>query len=150
MKAVIQRVSGAKLSVDNAVCASIGRGLAVYVGIEQTDTEADVIAMCKKISAMRIFSDDAGKLNLSVADIGGEMLLISNFTLCADISHGNRPSFTCAMRPAVAASQMFDYCVDVMRDLMRTAGLPNNVACGVFGADMTIEQTNDGPITIVY
>lgn len=150
MKAVIQRVSGAKLSVDNKVCAEIGRGLAVYVGIEQSDTEADVVAMCKKIAAMRIFSDAAGKLNLSVVDIGGEVLLISNFTLCADISHGNRPSFTGAMRPAVAASQTFDYCVDVMRDLMRAAGLPNNVASGVFGADMTIEQTNDGPITIVY
>ena len=150
MKAVIQRVNEAALSVDGQQKASIGRGLVVYVGIEQTDTEPDVIAMCKKISAMRIFSDDAGKMNLSVADIGGEVLMVSNFTLCADISHGNRPSFSFAMRPAVQASLMFDYCVNVMRDLMRTAGLPDNVQSGVFGADMRIDQSNDGPVTIIY
>ena len=150
MKAVIQRVNEAALSVDGDVKASIGRGLVVYVGIEQTDTEADVIAMCKKISAMRIFSDDAGKMNLSVVDIGGEILLVSNFTLCADISHGNRPSFSFAMRPATQASIMFDYCVNVMRDTLREFKLSDNVKCGIFGADMRIDQSNDGPVTIVY
>lgn len=150
MKAVIQRVNEAALSVDGKTVASIGRGLVVYVGIEQTDTEADVIAMCKKIALMRIFSDDAGKMNLSVTDIGGEILLVSNFTLCADISHGNRPSFSFAMRPATAASLMFDYCVNVMRDLLREFGLSDNVKCGIFGADMRIDQSNDGPVTIIY
>lgn len=150
MKAVIQRVSNAKLSVGGEEIAAIGRGLVVYVGIEQSDAEADVIAMCKKIAAMRIFSDDAGKMNLSVSDIGGEVLLVSNFTLCADISHGNRPSFTGAMRPATSASLMFDYCVDVMRDLMRAACGGDRVKSGVFGADMLIEQANDGPVTIIY
>lgn len=150
MKAVIQRVSSASLSVDGEQIAAIGRGLVVYVGIEQPDVEADVIAMCKKISAMRIFSDDAGKMNLSVCDIGGEILLVSNFTLCADISHGNRPSFSLAMRPAIQASQMFDYCVNVMRDLLRASGLSDNVKCGIFGADMLIDQANDGPVTIIY
>lgn len=150
MKAVIQRVNGAELSVDGESKAIIGRGLVVYVGIEQPDTEADVIALCKKVSAMRIFSDDAGKMNLSVADIRGEILLVSNFTLCADISHGNRPSFSAAMRPVMQASVMFDYCVEVMRDLMRAAGLADNVKCGIFGADMRIDQSNDGPVTIIY
>lgn len=138
------------MSVDGEQIAAIGRGLVVYVGIEQPDVEADVIAMCKKISAMRIFSDDAGKMNLSVCDIGGEILLVSNFTLCADISHGNRPSFSLAMRPAIQASQMFDYCVNVMRDLLRASGLSDNVKCGIFGADMLIDQANDGPVTIIY
>ena len=150
MKAVIQRVKGATLSVEDNVVAQIGRGLVVYVGVEQTDVEADAVAMCKKISMMRIFSDDAGKMNLSVIDIGGEILMVSNFTLCADISHGNRPSFSLAMRPAVQAKSMFDYCVDVMRDLLRAAGLSDNVKSGVFGADMLIDQANDGPVTIIY
>ena len=150
MKAVIQRVNEAALSVDGEQVAAIGRGLVVYVGVEQTDAEPDVIAMCKKISAMRIFSDDAGKMNLSVCDIGGEVLMVSNFTLCADISHGNRPSFSFAMRPAIQASQMFDYCVNVMRDLLREIGLSDNVKCGIFGADMRIDQSNDGPVTIIY
>lgn len=150
MKAVIQRVDGAELAIDGESVAKIARGLVVYVGIEQTDTEADVIAMCKKVSAMRIFSDDAGKMNLSVGDIGGEVLLVSNFTLCADISHGNRPSFTNAMRPAIQASEMFDYCVNVMRDLFRDLGGSDKVKSGVFGADMTISQVNIGPVTIIY
>ncbi|MDE7164150.1 MAG: D-tyrosyl-tRNA(Tyr) deacylase [Clostridiales bacterium] len=150
MKAVIQRVNEATLSVDGDIKAAIGRGLVVYVGIEQPDTEADIVAMCKKISAMRIFSDDAGKMNLSVADVRGEILLVSNFTLCADISHGNRPSFSFAMRPALQASLMFEYCVNVMRDLLREHGLSDNVKSGIFGADMRIDQSNDGPVTIIY
>ncbi len=150
MKAVIQRVENAALSVDGERVAAIGLGLTAYVGIEQTDTEADVVAFCKKLIAMRIFSDGDGKMNLSVVDVGGEIMLISNFTLCADISHGNRPSFIGAMRPPLAASAMFDHCVDVARDLMREHGGADRVKCGVFGADMKIAQTNDGPITIVY
>lgn len=150
MRAVIQRVGGATLGVDGERVASIGRGLVAYIGIEQNDSEADIIAACKKITSMRIFSDDAGKMNLSVVDIGGEILVVPNFTLCADISHGNRPSFTGAMRPAVSASLMFDYCVNVFGDLMRAEEIPNGVRCGVFGADMTIDQTNCGPVTIIY
>ncbi len=150
MKAVIQRVENAALSVDGECVAAVGLGLTAYVGIEQTDTEADIVAFCKKLVAMRIFSDDEGKMNLSVVDVGGEILLVSNFTLCADISHGNRPSFTAAMRPTTAASAMFDRCVDVMRDLMRERGGADKVKRGVFGADMTISQSNIGPVTIVY
>lgn len=149
MRAVIQRVSGAALSVGDECVAKIGRGLVVYVGIGQEDRESDIIVACRKIVSMRIFSDDAGKMNLSVADISGEILLVSNFTLCADISHGNRPSFASAMRPP-AASEMFAYCIDVTRDIMREHGLSGNVQSGVFGADMVIDQANDGPVTIVY
>lgn len=150
MKAVVQRVKSAELSVDGAVLASIGRGLVVYLGIEQGDVEGDAVKFCQKVSAMRIFPDDNGKMNLSVSDIGGEILLVPNFTLCADISHGNRPSFTGAMRPFVAASALFDYCVDVMRDVMRSNKSGGGVASGVFGADMAIGQINDGPVTLIY
>ncbi|MDE7464316.1 MAG: D-tyrosyl-tRNA(Tyr) deacylase [Clostridiales bacterium] len=142
MKAVIQRVDGAKLSVDGKCVSSIGKGLVVYLGIEQGDLEADAVKFCTKLAAMRIFEDAAGKLNLSVTDIGGEVLLVSNFTLCADISHGNRPSFTGAMKPQ-EASVLYDKCVEFMNTLVPTSR-------GVFGADMTIEQVNDGPITIIY
>lgn len=150
MKAVIQRVGGAKLSVDGELKAEIGRGLVVYVGVEQPDEAPDVIQLAKKVVAMRIFPDGDGKMNLSVSDIKGDILLVSNFTLCADISHGNRPSFIGAKRPPNEASLLFDYCVDVFRDLMREIGCADNVACGIFGADMRIEQVNDGPVTIVY
>ncbi|MCH5162302.1 MAG: D-tyrosyl-tRNA(Tyr) deacylase [Clostridiales bacterium] len=148
MKAVIQRVLGAKLSANGVPHASISRGLVAYVGVEQSDGEANAVAFAQKLVAMRIFSDDAGKMNLSVLDVGGDILLVSNFTLCADISHGNRPSFTGAMRPPTAASALFDYCGDAVEDLMR--GGKGSVKRGVFGADMEIEQINDGPITIVY
>lgn len=148
MKAVIQRVHGATLSVEQNPVATVKGGLVVYVGIEQSDTESDMIAFAQKLVAMRIFSDGDGKLNLSVRDVGGDILLVSNFTLCADISHGNRPSFTGAMRPAVAASALFDYCRDVVTDLMR--GYSGDVKCGIFGADMLIDQQNDGPVTIIY
>ncbi len=158
MKAVIQRVDGARLYVGGEVVASIGRGLAIYLGIEQSDVESNAIKFCQKVAAMRIFPDGDGKMNLSVADIGGDILLVPNFTLCADISHGNRPSFVGAMRPPLAAemrpplaaSAMFNYCVGVMRDVMRSKESAGGVECGIFGADMTIEQVNAGPVTIIY
>ncbi len=150
MKAVIQRVDSAKLSVDGREVAAIGVGLVIYLGIEQDDIESDAVRFCQKVAAMRIFPDGNGKMNLSAIDVGGDILLVPNFTLCADISHGNRPSFVGAMRPPLAASAMFDYCVNVMRDIMRSNSNAGCVECGVFGADMRIEQINAGPITIVY
>ena len=149
MKAVIQCVDGAKLSVDGSVVSEIGRGLVVYLGIEQSDDSSAAEAFAKKLAAMRIFQDGAGKLNLSVVDIGGDILLVSNFTLCADISHGNRPSFADAMPPR-EASHIFDYCALTLRKLLLDIGGAEKVKCGVFGADMSIEQTNAGPITIIY
>lgn len=150
MKAVIQRVSEARLYVNKEVVGEIGGGLVVYVGVEQADAESDVVAMCRKIAAMRIFSDADGKMNLSVREIGGDVLMVSNFTLCADISHGNRPSFTGAKRPVSDAKALFEYSVDVMRDLFREVGAVGKVDSGIFGADMRIEQTNDGPVTVIY
>ncbi len=142
MKAVIQRVNGATLSVDGKVVSAIGRGLAVYLGIFDADTMSDVDKFCKKLVAMRIFEDENGKLNLSVRDIGGSVLLVSNFTLCGDISRGNRPDFRLAMKPE-PAQRLFDECARALNSLVPTV-------TGVFGADMTVEQSNAGPVTIIY
>ena len=97
MRAVIQRVAHAELSVGGAPVSAIGQGLAVYLGIAPTDTEENAAAMAKKLAALRIFPDGAGKMNLSVRDVGGEVLLVSQFTLYGDCSHGNRPSFTLSL-----------------------------------------------------
>ncbi len=142
MKAVIQRVDSASLSVDGAVRAEIGRGLVVYLGIEQGDGASDVEKFAKKLVMLRIFSDENDKMNLSVCDVGGEILLVSNFTLCADISHGNRPSFTAAMKPP-AASDIYNACA---RELNKSV----TTRYGIFGADMKISQVNAGPVTIIY
>lgn len=142
MKAVIQRVNGATLSVGGKVVSSIGRGLVVYLGIYDGDGMPDVDKLCKKLVAMRIFEDENGKLNLSVRDIGGSILLVSNFTLCGDISRGNRPDFRLAMRPE-PAQKIFDECARMLDMLVPTV-------TGVFGADMTVEQSNAGPVTIIY
>lgn len=142
MKAVIQRVSNATLSVDGKTVAEIGKGLVVYLGIYSGDGPEEVDRLCKKVCAMRIFSDAAGKMNLSVRDVGGSVLLVSNFTLCADISRGNRPDFFGAMKPA-EARELFEKCAAAFSAVVPTA-------VGVFGADMTIAQSNDGPVTIVY
>lgn len=150
MKAVIQRVYGAKLSVDGEVKAEIGRGLVVYVGVEQADEPTHADALAQRITLMRIFQDDAGKMNLSVSDIKGDILLVPNFTLCADIMNGHRPSFSGAKRPASDAKALFDYCIDAFRTCMDKVGCGGGVKCGVFGADMRIDQANDGPVTIIY
>lgn len=143
MKAVIQRVFGAKLYVDGRLVSEIGRGLVVYLGISQSDEIGQIAPFCKKLAALRVFPDEAGKMNLSVSNVCGEILLVPNFTLCADLSHGNRPDCTSSKKPASAASEFFDSCAAELEKLIPTKR-------GVFGADMRIEQSNDGPITIVY
>lgn len=143
MKAVIQRVGRTALSVDNKLISEISSGLAVYLGIKAGDTKEQAAAMAKRIAALRIFEDENGKMNLSVKDIGGEILLISQFTLYGDCSHGNRPSFTEAERPE-RAEPLYEYVADLLR------GYGISVKQGVFGADMKIEQYNDGPVTIIY
>lgn len=143
MKAVIQRVRHTSLKVDGKLVSEIPFGLAVYLGVKCGDTVMQADAVAKKISKLRIFEDGNGKMNLSVADVGGEILLISQFTLYGDCSHGNRPSFIEAERPE-AANSLYLYTAEQLRSLGMT------VKTGVFGADMKIEQFNDGPVTIIY
>ena len=143
MRAVIQRVKKTSLSVDGALISEIPFGLAVYLGIGVGDDASLCAKMAGKIARLRIFEDEAGKMNLSVTDVGGEVLLISQFTLYGDCSHGNRPSFTMAEEP-VRAQTLYECVAKELRSLGVIVGT------GVFGADMKIEQFNDGPVTIIY
>ena len=143
MKAVIQRAGRTALSVDGSLVSEIPFGLAVYLGIRVGDTAAQAEQLAKKLAALRIFEDENGKMNLSLKDVGGEILLISQFTLYGDCSHGNRPSFTLAERPE-RANELYEYTAQLLR------GYGYTVKQGVFGADMKIEQFNDGPVTIIY
>lgn len=131
------------LSVEGSLISEIPFGLAVYLGVKSGDTDDMPAAMAKKIAALRIFEDENGKMNLSVRDVGGEILLISQFTLYGDCSHGNRPGFTMAERPE-RADMLYERTAEELRMLGVT------VKTGVFGADMKIEQYNDGPVTIIY
>ncbi|MBQ9485355.1 MAG: D-tyrosyl-tRNA(Tyr) deacylase [Clostridia bacterium] len=141
MKATVQRVLSAKLKVDGKIVSEIGQGLVVFLGVGKGDTEKDGDYFIKKLPALRIFEDENEKINLSATDIGGEILLVSQFTLFADTSHGNRPSFLEAELPEVA-EKLYRYV---------GAGLEKSlpVKYGVFGADMRIEQVNDGPFTVL-
>ena len=143
MKAVIQRVKRTTLSVDGKLISQIPFGLAVYLGVKSGDGEELCAQMAGKILRLRIFEDENGKMNRSVADVGGEVLLISQFTLYGDASHGNRPSFILAERPE-RAERLYESVAAELAAL----GIP--VKKGVFGADMKIEQFNDGPVTIIY
>lgn len=143
MRAVIQRVKKTSLSVDGALVSEIPFGLAVYLGVKVGDTEKNAQAMAKKIAALRIFEDGNGKMNLSIKEVGGEILLISQFTLLGDCSHGNRPSFIEAERPE-RANPLYEYTAKLLRESGVT------VKQGVFGADMKIQQYNDGPVTVIY
>lgn len=143
MRAVIQRVKHTALSVDGKLISEIPAGLAVYLGVKVGDEEAACAAMAKKIAALRIFEDENGKMNRSVLETGGEVLLISQFTLLGDCSHGNRPAFTAAERPE-RAKELYEHTAELLR------GYGVTVKLGVFGADMKITQYNDGPVTIIY
>lgn len=143
MKSVIQRVKSTRLSVDGKTVSQIPCGLVVYLGIKVGDTLRECELTAKKIAALRVFEDENGKMNLSVKETGGELLLVSQFTLYGDCSHGNRPSFTCAERPELA-EKLYEYTAECLR------GYGVTVKQGVFGADMKIEQYNDGPVTIIY
>lgn len=143
MKAVVQRVKSAVLSCDGAVVSEIGHGLAVYFGVQKEDGIEKASYLAKKIANLRIFNDGQGKMNLSVKDVSGEVLVISQFTLLADVSHGNRPSFSLAEEP----NRANDLYLKFIEELTL-----NGAVCkrGVFGGDMLIAQENDGPVTIIY
>ncbi len=142
MKAVVQRVKNTRLCVDGELVSEIPFGLTVFLGVTTGDTEKEAEYLAKKIAALRIFEDGAGKMNLSVRDVGGEVLLVSQFTLYGDASHGNRPSFTLAARPEVA-EPLYEHAAGALA----AYGVP--VKKGIFGADMQIMQNNDGPVTIL-
>ncbi len=143
MKFVAQRVSKASLTVDTKPVSDIGHGLVVYFGVKVGDTKAQAEKCAEKIAHLRVFEDDAGKMNLSVGDVRGEVLLVSQFTLYGDARKGNRPSFIEAERPE-PADALYRYAAERLQAL----GIP--VKRGVFGAHMVIDQVNDGPVTIIY
>ena len=144
MKAVIQRVSGASVKVDGNVVGEIGSGYMILLGAAEGDTEEDIEVLAKKTVNLRVFTDSEDKMNLSLLDIDGEALVISQFTLCADVKKGNRPSFIKAMEPQKASEYYDKYC-----DLLKELGV-KRVEKGIFGADMKVSLVNDGPVTILY
>ena len=139
---VIQRVSRASVEVDGQTVGSIGKGLLVLAGVYEGDTKETADKMVKKLCAMRIFADENGKTNLALADVGGSLLIVSQFTLCADMKHGNRPSFTQAAG-AAEAEDMYQY---ILAQARKTVP---DVQEGIFGADMKVDLLNDGPFTII-
>lgn len=142
MKAVIQRVLSASLKVDGELISKIEKGYVIFLGVGKGDTESDADYYIKKIPSLRIFEDENGKINKSIKEVSGEILLVSQFTLYADASHGNRPSFIEAESPE-KAKELYLY----VAEGLKKAGI--EVKLGVFGADMKIEQVNDGPFTLL-
>ena len=140
MIGLIQRVSGAKIDIDGDLVAEIGIGILVFIGIERTDGPSEAEKLASRLVAYRLFGDAAGKMNRSVRDIGGSLLLVPQFTLVADTSSGLRPSFSRAAPPALGAA-LFDALVAAVA----ATGVAH--ACGRFGADMKVSLTNDGPVT---
>lgn len=143
MIAVLQRVKHASVTIDGALHSKIDNGLLVLLGVCDGDDKSDADKLVKKIPVLRIFEDDNGKMNLSCADIGGEILLVSQFTLCADCSHGRRPSFTKSAPPS-QAEELYEYTGQMLKSTE-----VKDVKTGVFGADMKVELLNDGPVTII-
>lgn len=142
MKAILQRVSNARVDIENKTVGNIEKGFLILLGVENGDEQRDAEVLAAKISGLRIFTDENDKMNLSLTDVVGGVLVISNFTLCADCSHGRRPSFISAARPETA-EPLYEYFCKKMSD----NGIPR-VEKGVFGADMQVSLTNDGPVTI--
>ena len=143
MRVVIQRVSNASVTINEKIYSSIGQGLMILVGFESCDTEKSIDGLCAKIVNMRIFSDAEGKMNLSVLDVGGEILAVSQFTLHACTRKGNRPSFIRAA-PALVSEPLYETFVKRLGELL---GKP--IATGVFAANMKVALVNDGPVTII-
>lgn len=142
MIAVLQRVYNATVYADGVFSGSIQRGLYILLGVENGDNELQAELLAEKISKLRIFSDENGKMNLSVNDIGGEALVVSNFTLNANYSHGNRPDYLASASP-VEADRLYNYFISLLSDRVK------KVEHGVFGADMRTDMSTDGPVTII-
>lgn len=142
MKVVIQRVLNASVKVDGNITVKIKKGLLIFLGIESGDSDDMLKKYADKIVRMRIFEDENGKTNRALSDVNGELLIVSQFTLCADCSHGNRPSFIGAKEP-VEAKRMYEKFISVCREQVPV------VEHGEFGADMKVELLNDGPFTII-
>ncbi|MCL2531630.1 MAG: D-aminoacyl-tRNA deacylase [Oscillospiraceae bacterium] len=143
MKAVVQRVARASVAVDEQIVGEIAGGLLVLLGAAQGDTPAQAELLAAKIAKLRVFTDDAGKMNRSVLDISGSVLVVSQFTLCADVRKGNRPAFTGAAAPDIAQDLVDYFC-----SCLQQQGVAN-VQTGEFGAHMHVDLLNDGPVTII-
>lgn len=141
MRAVVQRVNAASVSVDRRLVSSIGCGLLVFLGVSRTDTEAEAKKISAKIAGLRIFCDENDRMNLSLKDVGGSILLISNFTLYGNARHGFRPEFL-RSAPAADAEPLYEY-------VHKLLGESVPVKCGVFGGDMKVCADNDGPVTVI-
>ena len=142
MKAVIQRVAHASVAVDGSVVGSCEKGYMILLGVAEGDTETDAELLCNKILNLRIFQDEQGKMNRSIRDIDGEMLVISQFTLMANYRHGNRPDFMASAKPE-EANRLYEYFKSLAASQLR------RVESGIFGAHMQVSLLNDGPVTIV-
>ena len=142
MKLVIQRVNNASVTIDEKIVGKINKGFLVFIGVSNDDTKEIADKMIKKLIGMRIFDDENGKTNLALADVNGELLLVSQFTLYANCKKGNRPSFINAGAPDMA-NEMYEYIIEKCREMVKV------VETGEFGADMKVKLENDGPFTIV-
>lgn len=143
MRAVIQRVSEASVRVDHKVCSVIHEGLLILLGIEEEDSEDDIEWLCRKIINMRIFNDDEGVMNVSLKEIDGDAIIVSQFTLHASTKKGNRPSYIKAAKPEVAEPMYLKFVSEFEKQLGKDVGT------GRFGADMKVSLLNDGPVTII-
>ena len=142
MKLLIQRVKNANVEVDKKSVGKINKGLLVFIGVKDTDTKENATYLAKKVSNLRIFKDENGKMNLNIKDVNGKLLIVSQFTLYADCEHGNRPSFTQAAK-GDKANQLYEYfCEECKKQNIE-------VQKGIFGADMKVSLLNDGPVTII-
>ncbi|MCH5197757.1 MAG: D-tyrosyl-tRNA(Tyr) deacylase [Oscillospiraceae bacterium] len=144
MRAVIQRVKNARVEVENKTVGSIGQGFLILLGVMNGDAEEQADILAGKVARLRVFEDENQKMNLSLADIGGEALVVSQFTLCADVKKGNRPSFTPSAEPK-EANRLYEYFM--LRLAAEGIKKPEH---GIFGADMQVSLTNDGPVTIIF
>ena len=143
MKAVLQVVRSASVECEGRTVSEIDKGFLVLLGVTKQDTQAEADALEAKIAGLRVFADENGKMNLSLEDVDGEVIVVSNFTLCADCSHGKRPSFINAQRP-IQANALYEYFIK----RLKFNGVPK-VGTGVFGGDMLVHIDNDGPVTLI-